>query len=229
MALRAAWRLVVAKHRSLRPGIHRSGNRRRARSSRSLHSSWLRVVWARRATGVRATSPWSRSSRSASPLDQVHRLRGHRHGAHGLLVSGMADVEDGVPLAAPHLELVVDLGDQRAHRVDHHPATLAAAATTSGAEPWAPASAGHRRAPRPRRRRTPRREPGTSSHDVPVVDDLVVAVHGRLEDPHHPGQRLDGLLHPGAESPRLGQQDLRRHRPPATRPTTRRLARPGPV
>ena len=41
---------------------------------------------------------------------------------------------------------------------------------------------------------------------VPVVDDLVVAVHRRLEDPDHPGQGLDGLLHAGAEAPRRGQQ-----------------------
>jgi hypothetical protein len=35
----------------------------------------------------------------------------------------------------------------------------------------------------------------------------VVAVHGGLEDPHHPGQGLDRLLHAGAEPPGLGQQD----------------------
>ena len=42
--------------------------------------------------------------------------------------------------------------------------------------------------------------------DEPVVDDLVVAVDGRLEDPHHPHQRLDRHLDPGAEPPGLGQQ-----------------------
>ena len=36
--------------------------------------------------------------------------------------------------------------------------------------------------------------------DQLVVDDLVVAVHGRLEDPHHPRQRLDRHLHAGAEA-----------------------------
>ena len=46
-----------------------------------------------------------------------------------------------------------------------------------------------------------------SVHHVPVVHDLVVAVDGRLEDTHHPGQRLDGLLHPGTEAPGLGQED----------------------
>ena len=71
MAFRAAWRLVVAKHRSLRLGIQRSGNRCRAASMRPRHSSWLKVVWASRATGVPSASrsserrrdPSSRSSR----------------------------------------------------------------------------------------------------------------------------------------------------------------------
>ena len=35
----------------------------------------------------------------------------------------------------------------------------------------------------------------------------MVAVHGRLEDPHHPGQGLDRLLDAGAEAPGLGEQD----------------------
>ncbi len=39
IALSAACRLVVAKHRSLRFGIHRSGKRRRAASIRPCHSS----------------------------------------------------------------------------------------------------------------------------------------------------------------------------------------------
>ena len=64
MALSADWRLVVAKHRSLRPGIHRSGKRAWAASRTPAHSSWLSVVWARRATGVssaRSSEPTSAS------------------------------------------------------------------------------------------------------------------------------------------------------------------------
>ena len=44
--------------------------------------------------------------------------------------------------------------------------------------------------------------------DEPVVDDLVVAVHGRLEDPHHPREGLDRHLDAGAEAARLGEQHL---------------------
>ena len=44
-------------------------------------------------------------------------------------------------------------------------------------------------------------------HDL-VVDDLVVAVDGRLEDPHHPGERLDRHLHAGTKSPGRSQQHL---------------------
>ena len=43
--------------------------------------------------------------------------------------------------------------------------------------------------------------------DEPVVDDLVVAVHRRLEDPHHPRQRLDRHLDAGAEPTGLREQD----------------------
>jgi hypothetical protein len=41
-----------------------------------------------------------------------------------------------------------------------------------------------------------------------VVHDLVVAVHGRLEGSHHPGQGLDGHLHAGAEAARGSQEHL---------------------
>ena len=42
--------------------------------------------------------------------------------------------------------------------------------------------------------------------DQLVVDDLVVAVHGRLEGAHHPRQRLDRHLDAGAEPAGRGQQ-----------------------
>ena len=58
------------------------------------------------------------------PLEQAHRGRGHGHGADRLLVAVVAHVEHGVALAGPDLELVVDLGHQRAHGVDHHPAPV---------------------------------------------------------------------------------------------------------
>ena len=41
--------------------------------------------------------------------------------------------------------------------------------------------------------------------DMTVVDDLVVAVDRRLEDPDHPRQGLDRLLDSGAEAPGRGQ------------------------
>jgi hypothetical protein len=40
------------------------------------------------------------------------------------------------------------------------------------------------------------------------VHDLVVAVHGRFEDPNHPRQRLDRHFHAGAETPGFGEKDL---------------------
>ena len=42
--------------------------------------------------------------------------------------------------------------------------------------------------------------------DEPVVDDLVIAVDGRLEHPDHPRQGLDRHLDPGAIAAGLGEQ-----------------------
>ena len=42
-------------------------------------------------------------------------------------------------------------------------------------------------------------------YNRPVVHDLVIAIHGRLEDPYHPGQGLDRHLNTCAEPARLGE------------------------
>ena len=124
-----------------------------------------------------------------------------------LLVAGVADVEDGIALAAAHLHLVVHLGDQRADRVHDH-----AVAGAGGV---------HHRGGRAVRAQHERRALGDvgdvvdedhalgaeALDHVPVVHDLVVAVDGRLEDPHHPGQGLDRLFDPGAEASGLGKHD----------------------
>ncbi len=97
-----------------------------------------------------------------------------------------------------------------------------ASATTSGAEPWAESMRG---APAGTCVDVVDEDDALGPElvdDMPVVDDLVVAVDGRLEDPDHPRQGLDGLLHAGAEAPGRGQEDtLDRHRPrlPAPCPT----------
>ena len=51
IAMSADWRLVVAKHRSERPGVHSSGNRSRVAASTPAQSRCDSVVWASRATG----------------------------------------------------------------------------------------------------------------------------------------------------------------------------------
>ena len=140
-------------------------------------------------------------------LDQPDRLGRDRERADRFVVAGVADVEDREALAGPHLGLVVDLGDERAHRVHHETALRRGRrATTSGAEPWAESMSG-----------APARhfvDVVDEDHallaepldDEPVVDDLVVAVHGRLERAHHPRERLDRHLDAGAEAPRLGER-----------------------
>ena len=74
------------------------------------------VVWASRATGlVELRAARRPRRRDSTRWIDVGR---DRHRADRLLVALVADVDDAVALAGPHLHLVVDLGDERAHRVD---------------------------------------------------------------------------------------------------------------
>ena len=119
----------------------------------------------------------------------------------------VTDVHDAVALPGTDTHLVVDLRDERAHRVDD-----VAAAGAGGL---------HHRRRRPMGRQHDRvaggdvgdvvhehhPQPLEALHDELVVHDLVVAVHRRLERPDHPGERLDGHLDAGAEPTWLGEQD----------------------
>ncbi len=175
-----------------------SGKRSRVASSTSAQSRWLE-----RGLGEQGHRLLERGEAVdlVDRLDPVDGLGGHRHGAHRLLVALVAHVDDLVALAGADLDLVVDLGDQRAHRVDH-----VAAVGLGGGDDLGCRAVGrqHQRATRRARRSmsstktTPRSS--EALHDPLVVDDLVVAVHGRLEGPDHPGQRLDGHLDAGAEA-----------------------------
>ena len=69
------------------------------------------------------------------PFEQVHRLRRDRERADRFVVAGVADVEDRVALPGAHLGFVVDLGDERAHRVDHVAAFRARAGDDLGRRP----------------------------------------------------------------------------------------------
>ena len=140
-------------------------------------------------------------------LDEVDGVGRDRHRADGLLVTGVTDVEDRVALVGPHLELVVDLGHERAAGVDHD------------------APSRRRRLFDLRGRSVGREHDGRRGRDLvdvvdehdalapellddqAVVDDLVVAVDGRLEDADHPCERLDGHLDAGTEASRLREQD----------------------
>ena len=111
-----------------------------------------------------------------------------------------------VALAGAHLDLVVHLGDERAHRVDDEAA--------GGARRLDDLGRGAVRRQHDRRARRHLGDVVDEHHaevlealdDQLVVDDLVVAVHGRLEGPHHPRQRLDRHLDAGAEAAGRGEQ-----------------------
>ena len=133
-------------------------------------------------------------------LDTADRPRRDGHRADRLLVTVMADVDDAVALLGAHLHLVMNLGDERAHRVDD----VAAASPCCGDD------LGGRAVSR-EHDRTTRGNVGdvVDEHDALllepvdddlVVDDLVVAVDGRFEGAHHPCQCLDRHLDTGAET-----------------------------
>ena len=176
----------------------RRGSARAVASARRPSRGGESVVWASSATG------WSEVGQGGDVvdrLDPVDRVGGDGHRADRLLVALVADVDDLVALAGPDLHLVVDLGDERAHGVDH------VAAAGPGRRDDLGRRAVGRQHDRPARRHLgdvvdedDAEVAEAVDHEL-VVDDLVVAVHGRLEGPHHPGQRLDGHLHAGAEPP----------------------------
>ena len=147
-------------------------------------------------------------------LDESHRVGCDRQGASGFVVALMADVQDGETLVRAHLRLVMDLGDERAHRVHH--------------EPVLGTCRGHDLGRGAVRRQHEGRALGhvidvvdedhallsEAVDDESVVDDLVVAVDGWLEQLEHRRQRLDRHLHARAEPARLGEEHtLHRHAP----------------
>ena len=155
-------------------------------------------------------------------LDQVHMLGRLPHHADGLVVAAVPDVDDLVPLPHEPQHLTVDLADQRAGGIHH----MHAAARRLGLDLRGDAVCGehHRNAGghglvgdlvellhehRPLR--------GQILHHVLVVHNLAAHIHRRQsrgtrafgvgrgsQDGLH-GQ--DRAVHPGAESPRIGQHD----------------------
>ena len=141
-------------------------------------------------------------------LDSMNRIRCDGHRADGFFVALVADVDDPVALLRAHPDLVVDLGHQRAHGVDHEAAGRFGVGNNLG-----------RRAVRAQHDRrafgdlVDRVDEDDAllfepAHDLLVVHDLVIAVHGRREGPHHRRQRLDRHLDTRAESTGSGEQDL---------------------
>ena len=141
-------------------------------------------------------------------FDEPNRVGRDGNRADRFVVPRVADIENRVSLAGPHLRFVVDLGDERAHRVDHVAAVGARGVDDLG---WGAVGGKHQGCAR--------RDGGhvVDEHDTllteavdddPVVDDLVVAVHGRFEGTNHPREGLDRHLHAGTEAARFGQEDL---------------------
>jgi hypothetical protein len=114
-------------------------------------------------------------------------------------VALVADIDDLVPLPRTDPDLVVDLGDQRTHRIDD-----IAARCDGGLHHLGGRAVGrqHDRGTRGHLGDVVHEDHASCPEPVDhplVVDDLVIAVHRRFEGPHHPGECLDGHLDTRAE------------------------------
>ncbi len=139
-------------------------------------------------------------------LNQMDRVGRHGHGADRFFVTLVADIDDLVALAGAHADLVMDLGDEGAHRVDDVPTLVACGLDylgggTVGAEHDGP-TGGHFGDVVDEHHT----ELGEAVDHELVVDNLVEAVDGRFETANHPGQGLDGHLDARAEPSGCGQQ-----------------------
>ncbi len=151
----------------------------------------------------------------AEPFGGIYerdRLGGFGDGPDGFVVADVADVDDVVAPIGHELHLVMDLGDEGTDSVDHDRGVVCGIGDDLGRR-----SVGgehHRAAGRDLRDAVDEHHAGTLErrHHGGVVHDLVVAVDGRREDPHHPGEGLDRHLDAGAEAAGLGQQDRLHHR-----------------
>ena len=162
-------------------------------------------------------------------LDQHDRSGRLAHRALDLLVAGVADEHDRVALGGELDRLAVDLGDERAGRVDRPQAARSASACTAGETPWAEktviAPSGIASLELVDEDRAALRE---LLDDVLVVDDLLAHVDRRAVQLE---RALDGLhraVDAGAVAARRGEQELlgggRHYRPECTKELQRAVS-----
>ena len=143
---------------------------------------------------------WWRGATIAYEEVSLESLRGSfRWGLVALFVAVVADVDDVVALVAHPAHLVMHLGDQRTYRIDENSGPVI------GGVDHVRCRAVGRQHDRPAGRHVgdvvdeDDSGPFETGHHCSVVNDLVVAVHRRFEDLHHPGQSLDRHPNTGTE------------------------------
>ena len=141
-------------------------------------------------------------------LDQVHGVGGDGHRSDRLVVAIVADVDDVESLAGTHSCLVMDLGHERTHCIHDEAAVGLGGRHDFGRGTMRAEHQGSTNGHVGEAVDEDDAEVAEAVDDETVVDDLVVAVDGRLEHPDEPGESLDGHLDSGAESPRCGKEHL---------------------
>lgn len=124
----------------------------------------------------------------------VNSIGCNGHGADRFLVAFVTDVDDLVALAGSDLDLVVDLGNERADGVDDIAPSGFCRGNDLGRRSM---GAQHDRAPAGNFVDVIDEDHAMSPKAVDnelVVHDFVIAVHGGVESSNHPGQSLDRHL-----------------------------------
>ena len=141
-------------------------------------------------------------------LDEVDDVGSHGHGTDRLLMACVADIKDLKALLCPDLELMVHLRHERADSVHDDPVLLPRGIDHLGRRAMGAQHQGRASGDLAHVVDEDDSLIGEALHHVLVVDDLVVAVDGRLEGPNHPCKCFDRLLDAGTEPPGFGQQHL---------------------
>ncbi len=140
--------------------------------------------------------------------DQEHPIGRLAHGAHDLVVVGVADEDDRVPLARVADRLEVHLGDERTGGVDHAQSPALGLVAHGGGD-----AVGAEDDRRPVRHLVELvDEVGALGakrlHHVPVVHDLLAHVDGIRTHLQRQLDDVDGAIHTRAEAAGSGEHDL---------------------
>ena len=141
-------------------------------------------------------------------LDSMDCFGGDGHRADRFFMSLVTNVDNLISLTGANLDLVVDLGDEWADRVHHVPAGIDGGLDDLWCGSMCRQHDG--RACRNVGDVIDEDHPHVleSLNDEAIMNNLVIAVHGRFECSNHGGEGLDGHLHTSAKTSGRSEQNV---------------------